>query len=454
MAETTKRQRVVLIVLSVFLALLILEVGLRVSGFMVLSLQQSSNIITGTDDEYRILCLGESTTANLLNGQSAWPEQLEIILNERSPGREFNVINGGVPGTTTNSIMLGLEENLDYYEPHMVITMMGINEDLQIGANDTEQLYYEGMDTGTELYYEGMDREAVLPFEELGVYKLFNWIWLSLAGGTEDTGAEEVMEDVNQDVCDEETLRKAIELEPDNPEAYLKLGRCYYVQGMFEEAEETLRKAVGLEPFNGETYSLLGRCYEELGRYEEEERILREAVELDPSNGEFYTLLGRCYETQGKYEDAEEMFRKAVDLKPEDDLNILPYIDLWKLYGQQGRFEERKELYKRAIENGIELNTMKNYREIYRIINERGIKLACMQYPMRDVNALKDFFSGHEDVIFISNEENFSDAMMDGKREDYFIDEFAHGVGHCTLKGNVLMAESAADVVLKELGIN
>lgn len=37
-----------------------------------------------------------------------------------------------------------------------------------------------------------------------------------------------------------------------------------------------------------------------------------------------------------------------------------------------------------------------------------------MQYPMRDVDCMRDMFKGHEGITFISNEKNFKQALRGG----------------------------------------
>jgi hypothetical protein len=75
-------ERIGLIFLGIFLSLLILEVGLRLGGYALLSWQRSGNAISG-ENVYSIMTLGESTTANLRFGKLSWPQELESILNSK-----------------------------------------------------------------------------------------------------------------------------------------------------------------------------------------------------------------------------------------------------------------------------------------------------------------------------------------------------------------------------------
>lgn len=78
--QLTLKQKVVLIIFGLFLCLIIIEIGMRLGGLILLSLQEQSNKISIRENgEYIIMCLGESTTAR--GGKDSWPFQLEEVLN-------------------------------------------------------------------------------------------------------------------------------------------------------------------------------------------------------------------------------------------------------------------------------------------------------------------------------------------------------------------------------------
>jgi len=127
--KTTFWQKTALIRLGLFLGIVALEIGLRFSGFIILSLQERSNRLSLLEKgEYIILCLGESTTAD--GGDNSYPRWLERILNTELKGIKFSVVNKGLWACNTADIVAGLENNLDTYKPDLVITMMGINDGL------------------------------------------------------------------------------------------------------------------------------------------------------------------------------------------------------------------------------------------------------------------------------------------------------------------------------------
>jgi hypothetical protein len=69
---------------------------------------------------------------------------------------------------------------------------------------------------------------------------------------------------------------------------------------------------------------------------------------------------------------------------------------------------------------------------------------------MRSVLPLKKIFQIQEGIIFVDNEQIFKKAVKKSGYKEYFIDMFAGDFGHCTEKGNRLLAENIANVILKE----
>jgi hypothetical protein len=76
------------------------------------------------------------------------------------------------------------------------------------------------------------------------------------------------------------------------------------------------------------------------------------------------------------------------------------------------------------------------------ILDNENIKLVCVQYPMRSIKPLKSMFEDQGGVIFVDNEKVFKDALKQGTYREYFIDMFGGEFGHCTIKGDELLAEN------------
>jgi len=489
--------------LGFFLTAIILEIGLRFGGFVILSLQEHQNRVSiqrkGT---YRIMCLGESTTAGV------YPYLLEEVLNQRNVGIKFSVIDKGVSGTNTMAILTHLEENLDRYNPDMVITMMGIN------------------DAGLRMSYEVVsDSKAINFLKSFRIYKLTRLIWLHAAtklkelksnknnvnlkllfqvDGLRQVYAGEKAIELNPKNDNayielgwvyrdqgklseaELLLKKAIELNPKNDNAYIELGWFYRDQGKLSEAELLLKKAIELNPKNYRAYVVLGWFYRDQGKLSEAELLLKKAIELNPKSDRVYVELGKVYRDQGKLFEAELLLKKAIELNPKSDR---VYVELGWVYRDQGKLSEAELLLKKAIEldskndraygelkvlygemgnsrlareydkkvDKLRLNyyfamTVSNYHKLKAVLDKRGIVYVCVQYPMRSLESLKKIFQGNaKGIIFVDNQRIFEDALKQGNYRDYFEDSFGGDFGHCAPEGNKILAENIANVILKEV---
>jgi tetratricopeptide (TPR) repeat protein len=459
MVKTALRQKAILIISGFLLTLAILEAGLRLGGFILTSLQERRNRISiqqkGT---YRIMCLGESTTA----GQ--YPSFLEEVLNSRKTGIKFSVINEGIRATNTSLILAMLESNLDVYHPDMVITMMGIN------------------DQGPHMPYEPVsDSNAISFLRSFRTYKLTRLLWLHIVTKLKEVELRKHMllsgkaskfkreialnprndagylalarfcRDQGQLSEADEFLKKAIEISPRNSGVYVGLVRFYRNQGKLSEAEESFKKAIALNPGNVTAYVGLAWFYKSQGKLSEAEESLKKAIALNPGNSEAYVGLARFYRYQGRFLEAEESFKKAIALNPGNDKLC---TELGILYEKMGNPGLAREYAKKARELGLNYYnpvTINNYRKLKAILDKRGIVYVCVQYPMRTLEPLKKIFEGEEGIVFVDNEIVFKRKLRNAKYEDYFRDNFGGDFGHCTSKGNRLLAENIANTMLKEV---
>ncbi|MCB1191539.1 MAG: tetratricopeptide repeat protein [Leptospiraceae bacterium] len=123
-----------------------------------------------------------------------------------------------------------------------------------------------------------------------------------------------------------ESLRKVIELNPNNGCILLDIGRIYFEQGKFEEAIKYVNKALKLYSNIESAFLKIKEIYIKQGKFEE-------TIELNPSNIKILHMLEEnysqisdfCFE-QGMYEIAIECSRKIIDtLKTREEIekNVL-----------------------------------------------------------------------------------------------------------------------------------
>jgi tetratricopeptide (TPR) repeat protein len=249
----------------------------------------------------------------------------------------------------------------------------------------------------------------------------------------------------------EETFRKAIALDSKDFDLYNKLGWIYGEQGKYSQAEETFKKAIELDPTDYDPYKGLARVYRWQHKFPQAEETLKRAIKVDPKNFHAYGALGWVYGEQGKISQAEEVFEKSIEIDPKNDW---AYGALSVLHGETGNHELAKEYDKKATELRLRYytsETVNSYRRLKEVLDKRGIKLICVQYPMRSVESLKMVFDGEEGVIFVDNEKIFKDAVRKTSYKEYFKDMFGGDFGHCSDEGNELLAKNIADAIVNSL---
>jgi serine/threonine-protein kinase len=170
-------------------------------------------------------------------------------------------------------------------------------------------------------------------------------------------------------------LQKAVELQPEFPEAHNRLGRALMRKNQFRAAADSFRKAVeqrggsyptaqynlgfalqqqgereaAVEAYLGAMKSSDGQYPDALyqvaiiryeqGRWEESEQHFQRVIELNGGRDpEAYYRLGAALGQQNKYEPAERAFREAINQRGGDF--AFAHYNLGLLYQKTGRTEE------------------------------------------------------------------------------------------------------------------
>jgi len=482
MPELSAKNKITLILLGVFICIILLEIGLRISGFIILFRQEQKNrsVLKEFKDSrmYRIMCLGGSTTAD--GGKYSYPSQLEDILNKGDMEIEFRVINKGICGADSALILSKLRENLRRYKPDMVITM--------IGANDN----YD-----TVSYDASLKSRIKLIFKNFRVYKLAKLIFIPFENKFQQT-KKFTFAPLNSKHLDGFTNAKNLISEniPKKNSDFFEDSACcssdvidkfmiYSAQQNFDKAEKLLIDAIRTCPDCRGNYFMLGDFYFfYIKEYKLGESLIKEALSIFPDDTRLMYELGVFYSNQNKYSQAEELFKEIIQINPlykdpygelitiyrkQKDLNKLQklcefIIDLnierdylyglvATIYDELGKYEMAEEYYKKA--NDVRLKYYKpvtryNYQKIRDIVINQGLTLVCIQYPIRNIKPLKKLLKDTAKINFVDSKEVFKEAVRNKGYDYYFYDNFAGEFGHCTPKGNRLLAGNVANVILKE----
>jgi len=178
----------------------------------------------------------------------------------------------------------------------------------------------------------------------------------------------------------EEMFKKAISLNPNDPNGFFQLGLLYKNQGKIEEFEEMFRKGrrssrgstivpiaakMADDYFMGALYALnvvkknnpdyqgqnidFGGIDEDDSerKVEVAKEIFKNVIEVMPNNEESYLGLGRIYRDQGDINKAEEILKKSLNMNlPSEEMSH----ELGRIYTEQEKYEKARVTFEKIID--------------------------------------------------------------------------------------------------------
>jgi tetratricopeptide (TPR) repeat protein len=160
--------------------------------------------------------------------------------------------------------------------------------------------------------------------------------------------------------------RRAVELDPKSPRAWIRLGFSLYMSKQLKEAESAVRKAIALDQSSSpyRHYLALGDVLATAGRYSEASEAFEQYLKHYPPTSEMASRLGDCRFGEQEYSEAEKAYRKAFGIDPAND-------DAWNgcgaALGALGQHEEAMKVLRRAILGNAMLEQSK-YKEAEEVL--------------------------------------------------------------------------------------
>ena len=124
----------------------------------------------------------------------------------------------------------------------------------------------------------------------------------------------------------EADMRKALEMQPEQPHVLNYLGYSWIDQGInLDEGMKMIKRAVDQRPDDGYIVDSLGWAYYRIGNFEDAVKHLERAIDLKPEDPTINDHLGDAYWRVGRTLEAKFQWAHARDLKPEPE--ELPKIE-------------------------------------------------------------------------------------------------------------------------------
>ena len=113
-----------------------------------------------------------------------------------------------------------------------------------------------------------------------------------------------------------EYIRRALEIDPDLPEAHASLGYQYMLDYDWAASERELKRAMELDPKYAQSYAWNGARLMMLGKYDEALASIDRALSLDPTSNGFNFYKGVCLGVAGRRDEAIQQFKRTIELDP------------------------------------------------------------------------------------------------------------------------------------------
>lgn len=424
---------------------------MRLAGWTIRSGQLRSN--PGLDyapDEFRIIALGESTTAQTwVDGRpDSWVDQLQTNLNAAGLGRRFKIVNLAVAGTSTPFLLNDLDDSFQRIKPHAVISMMGIN--------DQNSLEY-------------------LRSSPLRIVKLWGWLRSAFDSPQAPPSVSETdMLLINQELLAapwaKASRREDLAAVSDFVETVAVRHReqrwlvylwvSHTLHQRYIELWEEKRAPVSQEVMS----ALLESC-----RF-----YARLSHELNPRHMRSLLYLLYCSAPRpDEHEAARRTLKRSLASGAELGGAILSKLDtIGGLRDPSLLLALERHGLRYIPSRSFLQGTQDSYRLLADRLKSRGVPFLAMQYPTGNPDAIRNYFAlnprsdfkshrdalygrfpglkvmpRYADVLVISNE-NFNDIVTAANFSRYFTDRFAGRFGHMTREGNALVARNAADFII------
>jgi tetratricopeptide (TPR) repeat protein len=156
-----------------------------------------------------------------------------------------------------------------------------------------------------------------------------------------------------------ETLDRALQIAPLEPNTWYQYGILEAQKGRLEEASVKLQKAIAINPDIPEGYFNLANLLLHMGKAQEAEAALAKALSIDPYDAAAYDLTGQVMARKRRTAEALYNFEKAVRLRP----GYSPYLyDHALALVQSERYDEAKTQVEAAIK------ATPNYAEAHEVL--------------------------------------------------------------------------------------
>jgi len=145
----------------------------------------------------------------------------------------------------------------------------------------------------------------------------------------------------------EAAFEKITQIDPQNPDGWVNVGRCLVQEGDTQGARRVLEKALAIAPQLARANFFYARVLREEGKYDEATAKLQLVLVQYPRDRVVINELGRIYFLQKRYAEAVKTFQRTLAVDPEDLQANYNLMLCYNGLGNEKLADEHKERYLR-----------------------------------------------------------------------------------------------------------
>lgn len=439
------------LILGVLTTLLLSEGLLR--AFQTLAHQQlRTRLRRPPGSQLRILALGDSATS--AGGVNSWPCQLQAVLGQALPGVSVAVYNAAGPGYTSDRILEHLDENLTRYRPHVVLAMMGANDNGAFLPFTPERR--RGLPAGLAgsrlagLMALAWDRLHPSPPNTLGEPLQARTSGLPDADLLEEhprhplyqAALESLMRGESQQA--QGMLEQAMRLDPSDPRPSVDLAALeLQVLATRSRALDRLQQVCQKWPKEAFFHVYRGMVLQSCGQPQMAQAAFASAV-----GGSLVHLCHnqQCLSAYLNYLELNRLDAEAERVFACAERNVLSpnllgnaYIH-WMIRQRLDLADYYRQTLRRFLGEFYNERARENHRALAQRSKTHGFVLVCPYYANRSSEPLRRFFADQPEVTVVDNLEPFRTFVESGRYSEMFRDRSYTTAGHGTDLANYDLA--------------
>jgi TolB-like protein/DNA-binding winged helix-turn-helix (wHTH) protein/Flp pilus assembly protein TadD len=200
----------------------------------------------------------------------------------------------------------------------------------------------------------------------------------------------------------EREYKRAIEINPEWPNAHKAYAEYLMHMGRHEEAIAAIKRARELDPLSLITNAVAGLVLYHARKYDEAIEQCQKVLELDRDFAPAHYFLGRAYEQTGRFDEAIRHLREARNLSKDSSAGVAAVAHVYAVSGRSAEarkmLEQLKQLSKRNYVSHYSLAA------VYAALGEREQALASLEKAREEHSS---------DLVYLKVDQSFDPLRSD-----------------------------------------